>query len=270
MVSKDLDSWEQFETFLQELKAVDATRPQAGYVSSLLFRGQSDANWSLQTTLDRTAKGTWSCSEYFRLIHVVRPQVETFTGLRWELGELRKMEEWAASYDSLRLMQSFPAYDYLVFLRHHGFPSPLLDWSQSPHVAAFFAFRQVSTGRVAIYVYREHAGQGKVRSSDKPQIIGLGPYIRSHPRHFLQQSEYTVSALFHESAWQFTAHESVFEAASGEQDLLWKVTIPATERLKVLKALDAYNLNAFSLFQTEEALLSTLALREIDFASYPK
>jgi len=34
--------------------------------------------------------------------------------------------------------------------------------------------------------------------------------------------------------------------------------------LKVLKILDSYNLNAFSLFGSEESLMETLAARELD------
>jgi hypothetical protein len=42
----------------------------------------------------------------------------------------------------------------------------------------------------------------------------------------------------------------------------WKFNIPSTERTKVLRLLNDYNLNAFSLFDSEEALLETMWFRE--------
>ena len=49
------------------------------------------------------------------------------------------------------------------------------------------------------------------------------------------------------------------------QDVLWKFNIPWSERMRVLRLLDAYNLNAFSLFESEECLMETLAIREMEF-----
>ena len=49
-----------------------------------------------------------------------------------------------------------------------------------------------------------------------------------------------------------------------DQDLLWKMTIPASERRKVLRHFDKFNMNEFTLFASEEGLLEMLAMREID------
>ena len=48
------------------------------------------------------------------------------------------------------------------------------------------------------------------------------------------------------------------------QDLLWKITIPANERVEVLRFFDKVNLNEFTLFDTEEGLLEMLAMRVLD------
>ena len=71
--------------------------------------------------------------------------------------------------------------------------------------------------------------------------------------------------LVFDSEWRFGNHEDVFARSNPRQDVLWRFDIPWTERLKVLKLLDSYNLNAFSLFDSEESLMETLALRELDF-----
>ena len=47
-------------------------------------------------------------------------------------------------------------------------------------------------------------------------------------------------------------------------DVIRKFNLPATERLKVLKLLDRSNINAVSLFQSEESLMETMAFRELD------
>jgi hypothetical protein len=48
----------------------------------------------------------------------------------------------------------------------------------------------------------------------------------------------------------------------GKQDYVWKFDLPSTERTAILKSLDQYNLNAFSLFDSPETLLETMWLRE--------
>ncbi|MEM8573586.1 MAG: FRG domain-containing protein [Pseudomonadota bacterium] len=261
---EDLDSWEQFIKRVEEIKAArDAVAQDVKPVgvSKFLFRGQSNADWNLLTTLVRVGSQPWSFSKYFKLIRRARSQIETFTGKRWDKEAINELVEWGESYDNL--WRDIPAYDYLVFLRHHGFPSPLLDWSRSPFVSAYFAFADASSERVAIYAYLEYAGKGKSGSSDEAQIVSLGPFITSHSRHFLQQSEYTFAARY-EQRCMFACHEDVFDYNRQDQDRLWKFTLPASERVKVLRTLEEYNLTSYSLFQTDESLMRTIAIKEID------
>ena len=259
MQTINVNSWEEFEG---QLKLHTSTG------AKFLFRGQGNSSWLLETTLERCGQEQRQMlfKDYYRLISAaVRPQIEASTAIRWDdVPSYPDVEKKAMEYLAF-LHEPIPAYSYMAYLRHHGFPSPLLDWTRTPHVAAYFAFREPANERVAIYVYSERP-ETKSGSNTEAAIRVLGQYVSTHRRNFLQQSEYTV-CLSHKigHGWSFAPHEGVFTLDDPNQDLLWKFTLPSTERLKVLKRLDAYNLNAYSLFESEESLMETIALREIDF-----
>lgn len=262
LAQQDFGTWTDLEAHVQKLAQsnVVASSSDTGHFSHLLFRGQASSEWSLDTTLERSNPKFTRLAEYYRIAGVAKPQVETFTDRTWSDLDYVSASKYFSEYDPFR-RGDLPAYDYLVYLRHHGFPSPLLDWSRSLYVAAYFAFQAPKTERVALFVYQEFAGSGKHHSSIFPQILVLGPNVRSHPRHFLQQGEYTVCAQYSEQVWHLASHSSVFGKGDDYQDRLWKFSVPATEAAAVMKRLDEYNINAFSLFQSEEALLQTIARR---------
>jgi hypothetical protein len=155
------------------------------------------------------------------------------------------------------------AYSYLVRLRHHGFPSPLLDWTRSQYIAPYFAFRSAirpEKGEVSVCMLSDQRNHFKSKNSSESQIRRIGQFVTTHPRHYLQQSDYTLCAVFRDQ-WRFSKHEGVFARGDTHQDVLWRFNIPWRERTEFLKLLDFYNLNAFSLSDSEESLMETLALR---------
>jgi hypothetical protein len=254
-----LKNWEEFEDQIE--KEHDLTenlrRDKTSHVSDPLYRGHSNKDWKLSTTLERYSQENncvvqeYSGEEYFNILRRVEPAILSLTSEKYKIPN---------EYEEPVLPRTPPGYDFMVFLRHHSFPSPLLDWTRSPYVAAFFAFHETSKNEsVAIYSYREFLGAAKVHTGNEPHIWSCGPYVRTHERHYRQQCEYTICIT--EGPYTYCCHENV--KFGEEQDLLTKYIIPSKERNKVLKKLALMNINAFSLFGSEEGLMSMLAHREI-------
>jgi hypothetical protein len=265
MEQRDLRTWEEFEQAWQELEAKRAARlsePHT-FISEYLFRGQANSDWKLETTLERAVDHEVSLLGYYRLLWIARPKVETFTDKTWAIPTYEEYADWLGNIDYL--FSEFRAYDFFVYVRHHGFPSPLLDWSRSPYVAAFFAMHNIprDVERVSIFVFCEYSSGGKGGLVGAPTIHGLGSFVRAHRRHYLQQSQYTICTAGNKSAAVYTSHEKVAAKNKPTQDLLWKFTLPATERAKALAALNKMNINSFSLFGDEDSLMDTIAIEEI-------
>jgi len=262
----EVPDWETFERKVKDLRAKYRIES-----SPLLFRGQGNSEWPITTTLERSGVPPMLFSEYYELICAgIGPELKTFASVEVpdynpSLDTFRDTQLlWLPGYPPLEL------YRYMAYLRHVGFPSPLLDWSQSPFVAAFFAFRDdqlvVKSEKRRVYVYCERPIGGKGMTLGQPFIHTIGPYVQTHHRHFRQRSYYTICGCFDdtEKQWRFDSHQHVFDHPEDrpDQDYLWRFDIPSAERLKVLRLLNDYNLNAFSLFGSEESLLETMWLRE--------
>src|SRR5882672_365742 len=98
---------------------------------SVLFRGQANRCWELKSTLERATKRNWTLRRYYELARKVRPAIESFYPLPFSEVSRGDIDTWLQTVVKEHGFIEILAYDYLLYLRHHGFPSPLVDWTTS-------------------------------------------------------------------------------------------------------------------------------------------
>jgi hypothetical protein len=113
-------SWEAFKEDVARLRG-----------QRFLFRGQENPAWRLQTSFHRSGRADIYRfnAEDLRMLHRV------LSARTRHVFNLRDADEYGA---------------FLALVQHHGYPTPLLDWTYSPYVAAYFAYQRVEKIRAAV------------------------------------------------------------------------------------------------------------------------
>ncbi|MFM0726212.1 FRG domain-containing protein [Paraburkholderia strydomiana] len=219
-------SWSDYKTWAAEIR--QSNNPAAA------FRGHADRRWKLETSYHRTDRSDlW----YYNALSI--------TDLHQHLEAAGIVLQRDNPADFARLV---------AIAQHHGFPTPLLDWTQSPYIAAYFAFsdalerRQTSDAtHVRIYALTE-----KFASKYSPAIVGLTeiePGIaflkvsaRDNPRLLAQQGVFTLSTV------KDIEHYLTARVVTPNNDFLLAVDIPITEAEKAMSDLSYMGITAATLF----------------------
>jgi hypothetical protein len=94
-----------------------------------VFRGQADAKWNLASSLERILGSKWNSET-----------VQKF--------ERFALDEFRSRYHLYRTCDEIPrsTLEWLSIMQHHGVPTRMLDFTQSPYVALYFALESSAAG----------------------------------------------------------------------------------------------------------------------------
>jgi len=148
-----------------------------------------------------------------------------------------------------KLNDPFELGAFFNLIQHHGYPTPLLDWSYSPFIAAFFAFRERQTEAEASVRILVFDRQEWCKLPQYSNVTYLPPHLSviellgvENERMIPQQALTTLTNLD-----DIEDYIAAIETSSAKQ-FLQAIDLPASERPQALSELSMMGITAASLF----------------------
>ncbi|TWI65158.1 FRG domain-containing protein [Pseudoduganella lurida] len=221
---ENLSSWSDFRQWANKIRQTE---------NAELFRGHGDSRFSLTTTFHRNGR-----QDMVKYCDTVVPEFRSHA----EAALGRRLDGDGYEFATL-----------LALAQHHGLPTPLLDFTASPYIAAFFAFADaLDQAREEATHVRIFAVTRAFLGSSTPPVVsltGAWPFIYrlavspiNNPRLYAQQGQFLATnvAMVEDflEMWEFNTGKQAIYAAD----------IPISETVKALEDLKYMGVTAATMF----------------------
>ena len=207
----------------------------------LWYRGEEDANLSLIPSIQRTKK---------------RIEVERYITNDFYIRAKQIMNHPPEKHNYA---------GWVAIMQHYGLPTRMLDWSQSPLIASFFAtetYKENPNKDAGVWVLipdrlNEMEGFGKCVypiDADTTQEMLLPAFKHNHHNHELDDRILACSStennlrMYSQQA-NFTVHNSLQRLEDiCDEETLYKIIIPSERRKYFLDSIRAFGISEMSIY----------------------
>ena len=223
-----LSSWKYFSDYVNQILL-----DHPNYV----FRGHADATWKLEPTLDRIIKSPTSPK-----------REEHLSKFKYEVRGRRGPNPPAIEHEN----------DWWALGQHHGLHTPLLDWTESPFVALFFAASNaqiLKTNYLAVFAFFQDSASAfnaeieddpnvELVNKRKPTVNVVKPLTDENSRLVSQRGLFTRGP----NNMDLEAWVKKFNIYKGGEMTMIKIQIPISGIQDCLRYLNRMNINHSTLF----------------------
>ena len=226
-------TWDEYKQTISEF---------AKSATNLIFRGQQNSEWDLETSFTRENRKRY-------------PNKYTFEQYLMLVLYLNHKYISSITKEDLNVKDNFAILNYLSFLQQHGFPTPLLDWTESPYIAAYFAFKDMlpvmdDVTHVRIFAFDNTAWHSPLGGYEmiyempptKQHLTVFSPSSKYNPRLIHQQGIHTISNVDNINEYIIQCEKK------SDKKFLYTYDISIKERPHIMKELHLMGISEMILF----------------------